>query len=102
MKYLAAAVVLIFLLVRSVPFMKGQESIWVFFLGFVATTPFNLKTSKNIMDYLFFDSNIFLKVIYLAILFLCMLAVEEIILGIISRVLWKKQKESFCRAKKKQ
>lgn len=90
-----AAIILVPLIVKSLPFAKRNESVWTFFIGLVATIPFNLKISRCLVMFFFDYANMFSRSILFVVFFMCLLSIEEIILGILTRIIWKHQEESF-------
>ncbi len=91
-KYIVVITVLLFLLVKMMPFTKGYENLWVFVLGAVAFLPVNIKmgifAAKNIMDI-----NPFVIAIWSIVIAMALCSVEEIILGTIARIIWRNQVE---------
>lgn len=88
------AVVLLYLIVKSVAFAQYAESLWVFVIAIFAFIPFNIKLSCMVAE-LFFRNNILTLIIFRFVFYLCFLAMEELVLGIGARVIWKKQKETL-------
>lgn len=80
-------------IVKSVPFCKGHENMWLFILTMIGTIPINIKMTNLILKLDVLNSGIpFVGPIIATIeTYLLVLAVEEIFIGIIGRVLFKKQ-----------
>lgn len=91
-------VALIFLLISSVSFCKGQENTWAFLICLLVTVPLNVKFVKSAVDLIFEYNNIFARGIISCAIYLYILMPEELFIGIVTRVIWRRQKESFCRA----
>lgn len=91
-------VALIFLLISSVSFCKGEESTWAFLICLLVTVPLNVKFAKLAVDLIFGYNNIFSRGIISCAIYLYILMPEELFIGIVTRVIWRRQKESFCRA----
>ncbi len=98
--YVLAAIVLMLLLVRSLPFARHRENLWLFLLVFVTTAVFNVRISAYAVNEFLTSFKFFLKCTYAFWLFLALLAAEEIILGIMARIFWKKQGRAAANLKK--
>lgn len=83
------------LVVRSVSFIREHESIWVFTLILFATIPFNVRSAGIIVNWFFSYINVFSKTLYVIVICVCLLSVEEIFMGLLARVIWPRQNESF-------
>jgi len=92
---LAVSAALVLLLTGSISFTRGQESTWVFFVGMAVTAPFNKKAASLITSFFLSPSATPFWLIYAGILFMCLLSVEEIILGILARIVWREQEGGF-------
>lgn len=92
---IAGAVVVQFLLLLLVPAFKGRESVWMFLFVAISSIPINayILIFMNEQGYLFDDSffilGIFRTILYGSVLF----SMEEIVIGVITRLIWKKQYE---------
>lgn len=92
---IAGAVVVQFLLLLLVPAFKGRESVWMFLFVAISSIPINayILFFMNEQGYLFDDSffilGIFRTILYGSVLF----SMEEIVMGVITRLIWKKQYE---------
>ncbi len=90
---IAGAVVVPFLLLLLVPAFKGRESVWMFLFVGISSIPINayILIFMNEQGYLFDDSffilGIFRTILYGSVLF----SMEEIVMGVITRLFWKKQ-----------
>lgn len=89
------ALILMFLVVRSVSFMRGQESIWVFVLTMFTTIPFNIRLSGIIVNWYVPYFNIVTRILLISVVHLSLLSSEEIFLGLLARAIWPRQNESF-------
>ncbi len=94
-KSFVTALILFIIVMKWVPFIKKEENMWAFLIGLFATIPVNIRMASEIMYNIFDYLNPISKFIYGCIAYLCFLAVEEIIIGIITRLIWNNQKESI-------
>ncbi len=84
-------------LLMLVPLFKGRENLWMFVTVALSAVPVNVKLLLFLGEFggVFFPAllpfAILRGVLYYCILF----AVEEIIMGVITRLIWKKQKKSI-------
>ena len=89
------AFVILLLVVKSVSFIRKNESIWVFTLTLFATIPFNVRSADMIANCLFFDINLFSKTLCIIVIYICLLSAEEIFMGLLARIIWPGQNKSF-------
>jgi len=90
--FLLLFVLSLFIIVGTVPLFKKRESLFMFILVAVAGLPLNIRLAY----WLVFDGIIssgFLIGDILWVAFLCcvLFSVEEIVFGVITRMIWKKQ-----------
>lgn len=85
----------LYLLVFLVPFCRKQESTWIFFLCLIGTFPLNAELVRLVVIF-YRDYSAVARGFVAVTVYMCLLAGEELLLGIIGRVLWKNQEESFC------
>lgn len=86
------AVVAVFAVVAILPLFRRRESLWVFFLMFLTLTPIDVYAIvKLLCSSLFVDSFLITNILRGGLLFLIGLSVEELICGLIARLLWRKQ-----------
>lgn len=84
-------------LLMLVPLFNGRENLWMFVTVALSAVPVNVKLLLSLGEFggVFFPSllpfAILRGVLYYCILF----AMEEIIMGVITRLIWKKQKNSI-------
>ena len=86
-------ILLIFMVTKSVTFTKKQEGIWIFLISAVALTPFNIRLAAITAN--------FTKILFGLVIYLCILSVEEILLEIISSIIWSSKNNLFFYAEKK-
>ncbi|MCD8005948.1 MAG: hypothetical protein LUF29_03090 [Oscillospiraceae bacterium] len=84
------AIIAIFVVVKMLPFAKGHESIWIFLLSSILSIPFNMKLISSMLWRAELDM-FSLKVVFCVFMYVVLYCAEEIILGSVSRKLWKRQ-----------
>lgn len=87
-------VILIFILIGTMPICRKNENLWMFVLTGFCSIPVNvfLLTKFNVwMDYLYNGSGKIHKIVLIIGYTIVLTGMEEIILGVLTRVLWKKQ-----------
>lgn len=91
-------ILLVFMVIKSVSFIKEQESTWVFLVSAIATIPFNIKLASIAVDMYLIDGFALMKILFGIVVYLCILSAEEILFGVMARIIWAKQSESFLYA----
>lgn len=91
---LIISVVLLFMIVKVLPMCRGYESLWLFVLTVIGSIPINARLVVETLDMGLFYSGIpVIGAVMTAVeVYLCALAVEEIVIGMLGRILWKKQR----------
>lgn len=76
------------------PYSRKYENIWMFVLVAIASIPVNVMFIKYLSE-LFFDEVLIFPLILFrsAALYVMFLSLEELLLGIVARVIWKEQWE---------
>lgn len=88
------SIVLLFVLVFSMPLAKNVENFWMYVLSLITLLPLNIKIS--IMAYhLFYDLFDFkaLQIFISIMVFFIVSNIEQIVLGLITRIIKPKQEE---------
>ena len=78
--------------------MKGQESTWVFLVLTIVTMPFNIKIAFIVVGLYLDDGFILAKFLGGMVVYLCILSMEEILFGVMARIMWPRQNETFLYA----
>lgn len=86
---------LIFMVIKSVEFVKNQECTWIFLVSAIVSIPFNIKLTLIAVNLYLIDSFILTKILFGIVIYLCILSAEEILLGVMTRIIWTRQNESF-------
>lgn len=87
------SLVTIFLCISICDICKKHESLWLFVLSGIATIPVNIQISLIASKYfsrIWGDAFIF-NFIYFPLAYSMLLSIEEILLGIVGRMIWKNQ-----------
>ncbi len=91
--YLVAIMVLILLMVKIMPFTRSYENVWVFFLTFISFLLVNIKVAFLLGKMMFSYNNKLERLIWRVVLGIILVSVEEIIMAIFTRFIWKTQVE---------
>lgn len=92
---LIITMVIMFLMLK-IPIFKHRENLWMFVIATFATIPMNILLVKIIGESSFFDyDNILSKVFSGFVIYAVLFAVEQIILGVATRLLYKRQYKLF-------
>lgn len=87
-------VILIFMLIGTMPICRKNENLWMFVLTGFCSIPINvfLLTKFNVwMDYLYNGSGKVHMIVLIIGYTIVLTGMEELVLGLLTRVLWKKQ-----------
>ena len=87
-------VILIFMLTGTMPICRKNENLWMFVLTGFCSIPINvfLLTKFNVwMDYLYNGSGKVHMIVLIIGYTIVLTGMEELVLGLLTRVLWKKQ-----------
>lgn len=81
-------------IVAVVPWCRQHENMWLFVLTAIASVPINITLTRYTIDIGIFETGFpFLgKLITSLEIFLLLLGIEEIIVGVLGRMIWKRQK----------
>lgn len=87
------AVVVMYLAVVLLPCAKGHESVWIFCLSTFASIPLNVKVIGLLMRSSLLESDyMILQVMRYALIYVILFCVEEVLLGYVARIIWRRQK----------
>lgn len=81
-------ILIMFLTVRSVPFMKGQEQLWLLFLSLAVFLPFNLKLADMIVAIYLGETLMITRLSLGMAVCLSLFSIEEILVSVLAIVLW--------------
>lgn len=87
-------IAVLLLIVGFLPICKGYESVWLFVLSVMSSIPINLKITELMASSIFFTFGIpMIDFITKVKMYLVFLSIEELLLGVVGRFVWKKQDE---------
>lgn len=82
----------LFVVVGAVPLFRRRESLYMFLLVAVAGLPINIRISYWLVSRSFFSMGIFIGDVLCVMLLCCVFfSVEEIVFGVITRLIWRRQ-----------
>lgn len=86
--------VMLFVIIGVCPLFKKKENLWMFLFVAAASLPVNVRLSLLLFEYGIIESDILWFGVICAILLSCILfSLEEVIFGIVTRLIWRKQDE---------
>lgn len=81
-----------FLILKLIPEMKHRENIGMFVMVAFSSIPINFEIFRVLANMgLFEDSYFFMNILRGTLYYIVLLSVEEVIMGLFTRFLWKKQ-----------
>lgn len=85
--------------VALTPWAKKRENTWMFLLVAVSGIPVNIVLIRRLFELSIFASHFFLLTLFRGVaLYIMLLSAEELILGVVTRMIWKNQyKISFSK-----
>lgn len=90
-KYVLACVIMLLILLKWISFAHGNENLWAFVITLFATVPINIRITFGIGEFFAYDTNIVTAILYSISAFMCLVSVEEVLVGTIVRMIWSKQ-----------
>lgn len=82
----------VFIVVAIFPLFRRRESLWIFFFVLLTITPINLAAIDELLNsFLFEDSFLLTNIIRGSLIFTIALSIEELVCGLVARLIWKKQ-----------
>lgn len=86
-------VLILFFVVSVLKICRRRENLWLFIYTAICGIPINLAIVKERMVLFFFDSGIPIvgTIIATVEVFLLLFAIEEIVVGVIGRIIWRRQ-----------
>lgn len=87
-------IVSVLFIVEVVPWCRQYENMWLFVLTAIGSVPINISMTRYIIDWGIFETGfpIFGVVVTSIEIYLLILGIEEIVIGVLGRIIWKKQK----------
>lgn len=84
-----------FIVLKAVPAFKKRENIWVFIFVVFSFVPFNIYALSTVNSAVsLFSHNFLLGLIECVLYYITLLSMEEIVMGVITRFFWRKQKKT--------
>ena len=92
--WFAVLIVSALFIVGAVPWRRQHENMWLFVLTAIGSVPINISLTRYIIDLGIFETGFpVLGVVVTSVeIYLLLLGIEEIIIGVLGRMIWKKQK----------
>lgn len=85
----------VLLLCAFLPMCRRRESLWAFVLGVPCGAPAALRCAARLLDGPLWSDSLPLQAVRGAFLFLLVLALWGLALALLSRLLWRRQREGF-------
>jgi len=81
-----------FIIIKAIPSFRKYENIWMFLMVAVSSIPINIYVLYLLNDFgIIFESIFFVGILRCLYYYAALLCSQEIIMGIITRIIWKKQ-----------
>lgn len=81
-----------FIILKFIPVFKGYESVWMFIFVSISSIPLNVYILSLINEWGFlFDTILFLGILRAVLYYAVLFSIEQIIMGVVTRIVWKKQ-----------
>lgn len=81
-----------FIIMRVIPGFKRRENVWMFILVAVTSIPINIFILMQLSRVEMLFNSLFVLGVLRCVLYYCVLfSIEEIVMGILTRLLWKRQ-----------
>lgn len=92
--WLVALIVSVLFIVAVIPWCRQHENMWLFVLTAIGSVPINITLTRYIIDMDIFETGFpVLGVLVTSLeVYLLLLGIEEIIIGVLGRMIWKRQK----------
>lgn len=84
-------IIALYVFVGVVPICRKHENVWLFLLTFFQSMPINIKLTGIAMSSVFQKTMGFQKIIMAIEVYMALLALEEIVIGVAGRLLWRRQ-----------
>ena len=85
-----------FLVIKKIPAFKGRENVWTFIIVAMSYIPLNIYLLYLMHGWgLLFNSFLILGIFRCVLYYTILLSMEEVVMGVITRFLWRKQYKIF-------
>lgn len=88
---MALTIPVLFLLVKFLPFCRHRENLWMFTFTAISVIPINCYVIRKMDLLVYFNGSMVKCFLWSVLVFFILLAVEEIVLGLITRLIWRRQ-----------
>ena len=90
--FLVMLVLSLFVIIGAVPIFKKRENMWMFLLVAFTSIPTNIYVIYLTLSLESFENYFsFMMVLWGILLYCILLSIEEIVFGLITRIIWRKQ-----------
>lgn len=96
-QWIIGTVISLFVIIAVFPMFRKMENLWMFLFVAVFGFPINIFLAKLITPIIFVNDSKIILVIYSALVFFVLFSVEEIVFGLITKILWRRQYKLFPR-----
>lgn len=92
--WVAVLIASVLFIVAIVPWCRQHENMWLFVLTAIGSVPININLTRLIIDIGIFETGVpILGVLVTSVeIYLLLLGIEEIVIGVLGRIIWKRQK----------
>ena len=83
-----------FVVLKLTPSCRYYENVWMFVAVAISTIGVNIMLTNIMMEYIFFtDSYLVMSALRFYICYIVILSVEEVVMGVITRSIWRDQND---------
>lgn len=92
--WLVVLIVSVLFIVAVIPWCRQHENMWLFVLTAIGSVPINITLTRYVIDMGILETGFpVLGVLVTSLeIYLLLLGIEEIIIGVLGRMIWKRQK----------
>lgn len=91
-KYILLSIVSLFVIIGCLPLLKKRQSLYMFVFVAIVGLPINIWLSYTLVSEDIVSSGFLIgDIVWGALLFFIFISIEEIVFGLITRMIWKKQ-----------
>ena len=91
------ALISVFFAVRVLPFTRDYENLWAFAISVLAVTPVNVGVVARLaLSGFTIECGVAVDIMLLIVYYVALFCIEEAVIGIIARKIWRKQKSLFA------
>ncbi len=87
------SILAIYLVVALLPYTKRHENIWIFLLSSISNIPINIRLINTLgREFILEGEVVLLHLMRYVLIYVIVFCVEQIVLGFIARLIWRRQK----------